>query len=101
MCHKALVVFGANFHTAEAVAEYTHGPGQRICLQFGTVKHESGFETTKLKQVDFGIGMLEVLTVNGRIQQTNVTFSTEKTPDLQAANHKVLDDFEAWMKISK
>ncbi|MEK7640381.1 MAG: hypothetical protein AAB389_00065 [Patescibacteria group bacterium] len=100
-CHLARVVFGANFHTAEGVSEWSYGPGQRVCLQFGTVKHESGFETTKLKQVDFGAGMLEVLTAKDRVQQTNVTFFTEKTPDLKTANHKVLDDFEAWMKISK
>lgn len=97
-CQDAEVVFGANFHTAEAVAEWGFDRGQRICMQFGTIKRRSGFEDTKLKTVDFGAGMLKVISAGKRIKTTEATFFSQPTEDLQVANIKILEEFEGWLE---
>lgn len=91
---KTHVVIGANFHVAEAVEQWEFGMGQRVCLQVGTVKRRSGFEDTKLKTVDFGVGFLSVCSKNERIVRTETAFYGSPTPDLEKANNEVLDDFD-------
>ncbi len=93
------IVVGANFHVAEAVEQWefdrSKGSGQqRVCLQVGTLKHSSSFEDTKLKIVDFGVGMLKVNSMNGKIKRTETTFLGTPTPNLESANNLVLDAFE-------
>lgn len=88
------IVVGANFHTAEAVEQWEFGMGQRVCLQVGTIKRRSGFEDTKLKTVDFGIGLLKAFSKDKRIKRTEVSFHGTPTPSLQEANEKILDDFD-------
>ena len=93
------IVVGANFHVAEAVEQWEFdrkkgGGQQRVCLQVGTLKHSSSFEDTKLKIVDFGVGLLRVDSMNGKIKRTETTFLGTKTPNIEATNNEVLDAFE-------
>lgn len=88
------IVVGANFHVAEAVEQWEFGMGQRVCLQVGTIKHRSGFEDTKLKTVDFGVGFLRVCSSKKRIMRTETAFFGTPTPNLEEANNQVLDDFD-------
>ena len=94
------IVIGANFHTAEAVEEWDFDRGQRVCLQVGTVKVKSGFERSKLKTVDFGVGVLRVYSCSERIMKTKVSFHGERSSDLQAGNLEVLEDFDKWLEVS-
>lgn len=96
----ALVAFAANFHTHHALA--VHDPkkgGQRFCLQTGTLKVKSGFEESKLKTVDTGVGFLNVVRQkdNGRIWKTTAAFFGTTKKDLEKLardNDEVLADFE-------
>lgn len=93
------IVIAANFHVAEAVEQWEFnrkkgGGLQRICLQVGTVKRRSSFEDTKLKIVDFGVGLLKVDSVNGKIKRTEVAFLGTPTPNMKIANEQVLNAFE-------
>ncbi|MBI2024809.1 MAG: hypothetical protein HYT03_01840 [Candidatus Harrisonbacteria bacterium] len=92
------VVFGANFHTAEAVNEWRFETGQRVCLQVGTIKQRSGFEDDKLKTVDFGVGLLKVRFANQRIIESEASFRALPTIDLETGNAEVLKDFDAYLK---
>ncbi|MBI3572463.1 helix-turn-helix transcriptional regulator [Candidatus Kaiserbacteria bacterium] len=95
------IVIGANFHVAEAVEEWKFDQAKRcgqqhVCLQVGTLKHKSDFENTKLKIVDFGVGLLKVGSLNGKIKRTETTFLGTPTPESQmrAANKAVREAFE-------
>jgi len=88
------IVIGANFHVAEAVEQWEFEKGQRVCLQVGTIKHRSGFEDTKLKTVDFGVGFIKVCSLNKRIKRTETAFYGTPTPNLAEANEAILDDFD-------
>lgn len=88
------IVIGANFHVAESVEQWEFEKGQRVCLQVGTIKRRSGFEDTKLKTVDFGIGLLKVWSLNKKIKKTETSFHGVPTPNLEEGNEGVLKDFE-------
>ena len=98
---KDQIVFDANFHTHEAVCEWCVEVGQRVCLQVGTMKIKSGFENSKLKTVDTGVGILKVLSKDNRIFQSDANFRYTPTPNMQEENRKILDEFEEWLKIGK
>lgn len=61
------IVIVANFHVGIFIAEYNPDLGERLSLVVGTLKSKSGFEHNKLKTVDFGVGLLKVRSLNGRI----------------------------------
>lgn len=88
------IVIGANFHVAEAVEQWEFEMGQRVCLQVGTIKRRSGFEDTKLKTVDFGVGLLKVCSADKRIKRTETMFKGTPTPNMEEANEAILNDFE-------
>lgn len=88
------IVIGANFHVAEAVEQWEFGKGQRVCLQVGTIKRRSGFEDTKLKTVDFGVGLLKVCSLNKKIKRTETAFYGTPTKNMEEANEAILNDFD-------
>ena len=95
------VVFGGNFHVAEVVHHWDFEYGQRVCLQLGTLKVKSGFEETKLKTVDFGVGLIQVGVSNKRITSTETTFYCTPTADFQKGNEVVMDEFYKWLEENK
>jgi len=95
------LVFGGNFHVAEAVEEWERERGQRVCLELGTLKHRSGFEEDKLKTVDFGVGVLRVGSLSGRIYRTETAFYGTPTKDIVSGNLEVLERFDEWLEKSK
>lgn len=98
---NSILVFGANFHVAEAVHHWSFDYGQRVCLQLGTIKVKSGFEEGKLKTVDFGFGFLKVWSCGTRIVRTEVTFYCTPTANIKEANLKVLKEFDKWLDTNK
>lgn len=98
---KSTIVFGGNFHVGEVVHHWSFEYGQRVCLQLGTLKVKSGFEETKLKTVDFGVGFLKVWSKDGRILRTESGFNCTPTANLDEGNKKVLKDYDRWLDINK
>lgn len=97
----AKVVFGANFHVAELVHHWSLEYGQRVCMQLGTLKIKSGFEDSKMKTVDFGIGAMKISSSGGRIMRTEAGFFCTPSEDLEKGNMQVLKDFDEWLEINK
>jgi hypothetical protein len=64
---KAQLVLTANYHTSAFVCEYHANMGQRVSVQFGTIKQRSNFEDYKLKTVDKSVGGIVIWSLNGRI----------------------------------
>lgn len=98
---KSTIVFGANFHVGELVHHWNFEFGQRTCLQLGTLKVKSGFEETKMKTVDFGIGCMTVYSSGTRVQRTETTFYCTPTGNLDEGNRKVLKEYDRWLEINK
>ncbi|MDP3999501.1 MAG: hypothetical protein Q8P76_02835 [bacterium] len=98
---KSTIVFGANFHVGEVVHHWNFEYGQRICLQLGTLKVKSGFEETKMKTVDFGVGFMKVWSSGTRVQRTETTFYCTPTSNVDAGNRKVLRAYDRWLETNK
>lgn len=64
----------ANFHVALAMQRYEPELGQRVVSQFGTLKTRSGFEDSKGKKVDFGVGYVRLGVQKGRIIMSETAF---------------------------
>ncbi len=64
----------ANFHTAISAHHFEHGPGQRVVMQVGTMKHRSSFEDGHGKKVDFGFGFLVIESKDNRIIKTTTSY---------------------------
>ncbi len=93
-----VVVIG-NFHTGVVVEEWDPLLGQRICVQVGTMKHNSPFESSKLKSgLDQGFAWMRIESVEGRIVSTVTTFYSN---DKAKPGEKRLDGdkpFRDWLK---
>ena len=98
---RSTMVFGANFHVGELVHHWNFEHGQRVCLQLGTLKVKSGFEETKMKTVDFGVGFLKVWSSGMRVQRTETTFYCTPTGNLEEGNRKVLKEYDRWLEVNK
>jgi len=68
------VVLVGNFHTAVVMNKWTPQQGQRVGMQFGTIKIESDFESNMLKEVDGCIGVVGIKSRQGRIFETESQF---------------------------
>ena len=103
MATDSQVVFEGNFHTAEALEEWSPELGQRVCVQLGTIKRDSGFERGKLKIVDFGVAVLNVTSIKQRIIKTETAFYGVKADPIkmEKTNLKVLIDFERWLNANE
>lgn len=79
---RQVVIIG-NFHTGCVVEEHDPQLGQRICIQVGTMKHSSPFESSKLKPgLDQGFAYAKITSVDGRIVSTETTFfSNDRATD--------------------
>ncbi len=87
------LVVGANFHVGEHLEMWDSELGQRVCLQLGTIKRQSGFENNKLKTVDYGFGYVRLESDNGRIVKTEATFySSPPGKDAELDPGKVFKD---------
>ena len=95
------IVFVANFHVGIFVAEYNQELGERICLTVGTIKRQSGFEHNKLKTVDFGVGLLKVRSLNGRVFWAENEFFTKSSPAQPLDNDKIFDQLYDQIGLSQ
>lgn len=79
-CQRALgqfqsqIIWVANFHVEETVEEWSAKFGLRVCTQVPTLMSTSAFEENKGKVTDFGIGLIKVYSVDGRIISSETNF---------------------------
>lgn len=91
------VVIIGNFHTGCVVEQWDTELGQRICIQVGTMKHSSPFESSKLKSgLDQGFAWAKIDSVGGRVVRTETTFYSNdkaKREEKRLDGDKPFDDF--------
>ncbi|MDP2599002.1 MAG: hypothetical protein Q8P49_04175, partial [Candidatus Liptonbacteria bacterium] len=65
-----------------------------------TIKHMSSFEESKMKTVDFGVGLLKTWSSgkNPRIKKTETAFYGTRTKNLQESNEVILKEFENFVE---
>jgi predicted transcriptional regulator len=95
-CH--IVVIG-NFHTFAAMTQYDPNLGQRVGIQYGTLKHRSKFEENMNKVVDFGVGILRVTARDRRVVETQTMFNCEKT-GLRTSYDDLLEGYRKKVSVS-
>ena len=74
---EANLCFVANFHVDEVVGEWSAEKGLRVSMQVPTLMSMSEFEDNKGKRTDFGVGLLRVESVDGRVISSETTFLGE------------------------
>lgn len=73
------IAVSGNFHVATAVNQWDSDHGQRVSLQVGTLLWQSTYEHERLKRLDTGVGILRVLSSEGRIYMTETLLTGEGT----------------------
>ncbi|HBA52813.1 TPA: hypothetical protein DCY68_03400, partial [Candidatus Azambacteria bacterium] len=66
-----------------------------------TIKRQSGFEHNKLKTVDFGVGLLKVRSLNGRVFWAENEFFTKSSPAQPLDNDKIFDQLYDQIGLSQ
>lgn len=103
---KSQIVLVANFHVEETVEEWSARFGLRVCTQIPTLMTTSAFESNKGKVTDFGIGLVEVCSVDGRIISSETNFlgvNPETSFDRSRIARSFLREFGVgeWVNLEK
>jgi hypothetical protein len=96
--NNCLLNMHANFHVALAMMRYDPARGQRVVLQFGTLKTRSSFEESKGKRVDFGVGYIRLGVKDGRILMSESAFFGG---DNTAASFSSFDNNEIFRRFAR
>ncbi|MBU1028944.1 hypothetical protein KKE28_01930 [Patescibacteria group bacterium] len=76
----------ANFHVGIVVHQWNGTLGQRCCLQIGTMMVDTDFEHKKQKTVDHGFGFMKIVSVGGRVIETETSFYGRRPEDCTTLN---------------